>query len=281
MKKHVIFLTFFLLNGCTISISESNFISQSDSIKHYTPQFLQSLERITAQHKVKELKMSVDGGNVELRGLHLDFSGTNNTILFIPGNGMTLESSATQKALLHLAEYNFDIVVFDRRGLGASNGKATISNLVEDAKMSFDYVQNQLHADKVLVHGFSLGSFLAAQVASVKPIDGLVMEGSATNVQEWIDEAIPWYKKIIVDVQVDDVFYSVDNKQVLRGVYKGPLLVIGGGEDKQTPVSLSHALYKSSNSENKQIVISEEADHYQMFDNESVRRVYANFVASL
>ncbi|KZN50905.1 alpha/beta hydrolase [Pseudoalteromonas luteoviolacea] len=281
MKKFVIVFACFVLNGCSVAINESNFISQSESVKPYERQFIKKLDQVMTKHTVKELNMSADEGTVQLNGLHIDSLDTENTILFIPGNGMTVESPATEKALLHLAKYNFDIVVFDRRGLGASNGKATISNLVEDAKMSFEYVKNQLNADKVLVHGFSLGSFLAAQVASSKSIDGLVMEGSATNVQEWIDEAIPWYKKMIVDVQVDDVFYSVDNKKVLGKVYKGPLLVIGGGEDKQTPVSLSHALYKSSNSQNKRIVISEEADHYQMFENEKVRRAYADFVVSL
>lgn len=280
MKKIALASIITLLCGCSVQINESNFIAQAETVTPYSSDFIHQLNVATPNHIVKHIVVPAEQGAVTLHGIHLDRPHTNNTILYIPGNGMSVENAA-QTALLNLTEYHADIVVFDRRGLGASNGVSKIASLVEDAQMSYDYVKKQLNADSVIVHGFSLGSFVAAQVAKTRPIDGLIMQGSATNIQEWIDKAIPWYKKALVDVQVDDVFFTVDNKDVVSRFYSGPLLVIGGGEDKQTPVSLSHALFLASQSSDKKIVISDEAGHYQMFDNEKVRSTYKGFIEKL
>ncbi|MCG7551073.1 alpha/beta fold hydrolase [Pseudoalteromonas sp. Of7M-16] len=265
------------LTGCSVSIKESNFISQDESVTVYTNDFVENLNARTPHHEIKPISIQVNGEAVVLHGLHFDHANTKDTILYIPGNGMSVEKSVSSE-LIDIVKYDYDIVVFDRRGLGASNGTATISTLISDAQLSYEFSKSELGAEKLIVHGFSLGSFVAAQVAKSKPIDGLVMQGSATNVADWIDEAIPWYKKMLVDVQVDDVFFSVNNAQVLSDYYQGPLLVIGGGKDKQTPVSLSHRLYDASQSIDKQIVISEEAGHYKMFDNKQVRAAYDEFL---
>ena len=268
------------LGGCTATIKESRFIQQDDKVESYTDSLLADLDKRTPNHQVKQITMNVQKDGLTLNGLHLDKPNTHNAILYIPGNGMSVEK-ASKKALTELAQYNSDIVIFDRRGLGANGGKATIANLISDANLSYDYTKNTLNADKVIVHGYSLGSFVAAQIAKSKPIDGLVMQGSATNVDDWIDEAMPWYSKIFVNVEVDDAFYTVDNIKVVSENYNGPLLIIGGGKDKQTPAVLSQKLFNASTSQNKQLVIAEEANHGQMFDNKKVQTAYNRFISAL
>ena len=281
MKKTIMTMAVALvLGGCTATIKESRFIQQDEQVTSYTQSFIADLDKRTPNHQVIQISMQADNEALTLNGLHLDHPSTSNTILYIPGNGMSVEKAA-KKALVELAEYGSDIVIFDRRGLGASDGKATIANLISDANLSFDYAKNILKAEKVIVHGYSLGSFVAAQVAKNKTIDGLVMQGSATNVDDWIDEAMPWYSKVFVNVKVDDAFYKVDNRQVVSEDYSGPLLVIGGGKDKQTPAVLSQKLFDASNSEIKQLVIAEEANHGQMFDNKKVKMAYSGFISAL
>ncbi|OCQ23665.1 hypothetical protein A7985_06905 [Pseudoalteromonas luteoviolacea] len=266
------------LLGCTTQINESGFIAQDESTIRYSQVLLSKLSAQTPNHDIKPIELNVEDENVVLHGLHLDNKNTNNTILYIPGNGMSVADSA-EGPLINLAKYEFDIVIFDRRGLGATKGPATIANLIKDANLSYHFTKDKLSADTLIVHGFSLGSFVAAQVAKKQPIDGLVMEGSATNVDEWVDEAMPWYAKVLFDVQIDKAFYSVDNKQVLRDAYRGPLLVIGGGQDKQTPISLTHKLFSASQSTNKQLIIADEAGHNDMFNNKEVRAAYQTFLS--
>lgn len=281
MKKTIFALSITaILSGCTATIKESNFIEQSEKVSDYSQTLLATLDESTPNHIVKPIKITPSNGTVVLNGLHLDAPHTNNTILYIPGNGMSVERAA-KKALVDLSQYGYDIVIFDRRGLGASNGTATIAHLISDANASFDFTKNQLKADTIIVHGFSLGSFVAAQVAKSKPIDGLVLQGSATNVEGWIDEAMPWYAKMFFNLEVDDAFYTVDNQAVLKTHYDGPLLIVAGGKDVQTPETLSHQLFNASQSKDKSLVIAKEADHNQMFSYDNVQLAYKNFVSKL
>ena len=277
MNKKLITITAALaLAGCTVSIVESKFIAQDESVIQYSNSFVQDLNSRVPQHKVKPIKATAKD-DVVLNGLFLDAAASNEAILFIPGNGMSIEKAA-KKALVELAQYNQDIVIFDRRGLGATAGSATIANQISDANLSFDYVKHQLHASKITVHGYSLGSFIAAQLAKAKPVDALVLQGGATNVDDWIDEMMPWYTKPFLNLKVEEAFYRVDTQQVLSDEYKGPLLLIAGGEDKQTPAVLSHKLFAASNSKNKQLVVAEKAGHGEMFESEKVQRAYRNFL---
>ncbi|KZN30594.1 hypothetical protein N480_06440 [Pseudoalteromonas luteoviolacea S2607] len=269
-----------LLVGCTTQIKESDFIAQDESTIAYSKTFIDELNDRTPNHDVKPITLYVEDESIELNGLYLDNNKTTKTILYIPGNGMSVEDAA-KSALINLARYQFDIVIFDRRGLGATKGKATIANLIKDANLSYQFTKDQLGASTLIVHGFSLGSFVAAQVAKQQPIDGLIMEGSATNITEWVDEAMPWYTKMLFNVQVDKAFYTVDNKEVLQDTYKGPLLVIGGGKDEQTPIALTHGLFSASQSQNKQLVIADEAGHNNMFENKDVRTAYQTFLSHL
>ncbi|MGB0986856.1 MAG: alpha/beta hydrolase [Pseudoalteromonas spongiae] len=278
MKRLVFFASALALTGCTATIKESRFIAQDDEKTLYSDTFINTLNAQTPRHNVNVISIPSEDKTTTLYGVFLDNEKTQNTVLYIPGNGMSVEKAATN-ALLELAEYDYDIVIFDRRGLGASEGTATIANLISDANVTFDYTKQSLKADKVIVHGYSLGSFIAAQLAKNKAVDGLVMQGSATNVDDWVDEAMPWYSKVFVDVQIDDAFYSVDNKQVLSENYVGPLLVIGGADDKQTPAILSEKLFNASTSAEKQLVIAENADHGEMFKSKNVQVAYQTFLA--
>ncbi|MCF6456029.1 alpha/beta fold hydrolase [Pseudoalteromonas sp. MMG024] len=278
MKRMVFFASALALTGCTATIKESRFIAQDDEKTLYSDTFINTLNAQTPRHNVNVISIPSEDKTTTLYGVFLDNQKTRNTVLYIPGNGMSVEKAATN-TLLELAEYDYDIVIFDRRGLGASEGTATIANLINDANVTFDYTKQSLKADKVIVHGYSLGSFIAAQLAKNKAVDGLVMQGSATNVDDWVDEAMPWYSKVFVDVQIDDAFYSVDNKQVLSENYVGPLLVICGADDKQTPAILSEKLFNASTSAEKQLVIAENAGHGEMFNSKNVQVAYQTFLA--
>ena len=90
-----------------------------------------------------------------------------------------------------MAKLEKSIVIFDRRGLGASGGNATVASIVNDSIEQYRFIKNELLAKKVIVHGFSLGSFIAGQLAKSEPLDALVLQGSATNIDDWINKSIP------------------------------------------------------------------------------------------
>jgi pimeloyl-ACP methyl ester carboxylesterase len=75
--------------------------------------------------------------------------------------------------------------MFDYRGSGRSSGVPTIAALKADALQVFDQV-NARYPGRVVLHGQSLGSFVAAYVAQQRPAArGMVLESTTTNVRDW------------------------------------------------------------------------------------------------
>lgn len=271
------------LVGCSAQLTQKGFIAQDDIVSSYSTEQWREWQLKYAAFELKPILLNVNESAEEttvLKGVFLDHPNSNEVVYFLQGNGMTVASSMAS-VMESLKKLNRDIVIFDRRGTGASNGIATIENLITDANQQFDYIEQQLLADKVIIHGFSLGSFIAGQVAKTKVPHALILQGSATNVDEWIDARMPWYSKLFVSIEVDPAFYQVDNKIVLAKNYNNPLLIIAGENDQQAPVELSRRLFEVSQSPSKQLMVVENAGHANMLDKSENIVLYQQFLASL
>ena len=280
LKKLTFALILSALVGCSAQLKERSFIVQDKEVTPYQAEDIAKWQQGFANHKLRRIKVKAEDGKAVLYGLHLDTPDSKEVVFFIPGNGMKVTAGGIQ-ALQSFGHIDRDFVIFDRRGLGASNGQAIIANLVSDSIAQVGYIKKQLQAEKVIVHGFSLGSFVAAQLAKQANVDALVLQGSATNVNEWIDARTPWYMKPFLTIDIEAAFHTVDNKAVVANDYTGPLLIIAAEKDQQAPVQLSEVLYKVSHSANKQLVIVEGADHNNMFDSQETINAYLKFLASL
>lgn len=269
-----------VLAGCSAQLKEQSFIVQDKQVKPYQQTDITKWQLSFNNHQLKPIELNTEDGTASLYGLYLDHKDSNEVVLYIPGNGMKVSAGGIQ-TLQAFSDFDKDFIIFDRRGLGASNGQSSIANLISDSVAQVRYAKEQLQAEQIIVHGFSLGSFIAAQVTKQVEIDALVLQGSATNVNEWIDMRTPWYVKPFLTVDIDDVFYTVDNKAVVANNYKGPLLIIGGEKDQQTPALLSEHLYQKSQSANKQLLIVDDANHNNMFKSVDALTLYINFLNSI
>ena len=274
-----------LLNlvACSAQLTQKGFIAQDELVSFYSNEQWHEWQLKYAAFELKPLvvkRAESSGETTELHGVFLNHPTSTEVIYFLQGNGMTVASSMTS-VMASLGKLNKDIVIFDRRGTGASNGIATINNLIADANYQFDYIKQQLSPDKIIIHGFSLGSFIAGQVAKEKTPNALILQGSATNVDEWIDARMPWYSKIFIDIEVEAEVYQVDNVAVLSEDYKNPLLIIAGENDQQAPVELSRRLFNISQSQSKQLIVVKNASHGTMLDDSQEIELYKKFLASL
>ncbi|WP_394130879.1 alpha/beta hydrolase [Shewanella maritima] len=265
-------------SGCTVRLSESTFITQSDDVKAYQADFIKELHHAMPGNIIESVELQADQHTM-LRGFHIDNPNSNTLLLFFPGNGMKVEPHSLG-VLTHLAKLETDILIFDRRGLGASQGTASIANLITDAASMLQFAHQQYQPNKVIVHGFSLGSFIAAQLAKSQQVDALVLQGSATNVDDWIDEKTPWYMPFL-SIEMSEGFRRVDNEQVVSQDYQGPLLIIGAQQDDQVPASLSETLYRASQSPIKQLIMVPNANHQTMFDDPNTLIQYRAFIAQI
>ncbi|MBL4942455.1 MAG: alpha/beta fold hydrolase [Colwellia sp.] len=279
-KKLIVIVLITGIFSCTATLKEENFIAQSKEVNIYDQEILANWQQQFLQHKLNTLSLTTKDKSAQLQGLYLDNPNSNDLLFIIQGNGMKIKDAGI-KMLLQLAALPVDLVIFDRRGLGASSGQATINNLISDANEQYQFIQTKFNVDKTIVHGYSLGSFIAAQLAKQQDVDALVLQGSATNVDDWVEAKTPWYMSPFLTVNIDPAFKVADNQSIVAQAYQNPLLIIAGENDQQVPVMLSKQLYNASQSTNKTLLIVKGANHGGMFDDPATTSAYVAFLASL
>lgn len=263
-----------LLAACgTLQIGERNFIHADKAGAAAAPRL--DVGALLAPGSASDETIATEDGAV-LRGVRWRQGGAR-ALLYFGGNMFHLDQQG-KHALPLLASCGADVVVFDYRGYGRSSGVPTVAALSADALRVFDHVSAQ-YPGGVIVHGQSLGSFMAAHVVRERPAArGLVLEATSTNVQDWTDANVPWYVKLVTSVQVDASLRGVDNVAAV-GAYRGAALVLAGEADTVTPAALARKVYEAIPGERKQWFMAPGAGHNGIFGHKDVMPVYCGFVS--
>ena len=271
--------TMLIITGCTVRLSEESFIANDKEPVAFSTEFTQALQQAMPDHIISQLNLEASD-HVKLNGFFIDNPASNTTLVFYQGNGMKIQPHCLAD-LTALSALNTDILVMDRRGIGASEGKPQIHNIILDAQQQLDYVQQQYQPEKIILHGYSLGSFIAADLARNNKIDALVLHGSATNADDWVDEKTPWYMAPFMTLEMPEDFRKTDNKQVVAQYYQGPLLVIAGEDDEEVPPALAEKLFAASKSAKKQFIMVPNVGHQGMLEEAATMQQYQTFITEL
>ncbi|MBU3021616.1 alpha/beta hydrolase [Aestuariibacter sp. A3R04] len=268
-----------VLSACTAQLKEATFLAQDNNTETIAAQTWHEWQTAFPKAKLQKLGFVASDGT-KLNGLYLDNADSEELIFFIQGNGMKLSNSGI-KAVERLSPLGKDIIMFDHRGLGTSQGSATIAALKRDAKEQLMFVKTKFSPQKLYLHGYSLGSFIATALVEEASVDALILQGSATNVDDWISHVTPWYTKPFLTIQIDPAFHAVDNLAILSQHYTGPLLIIAGENDKQAPPALSKHLFDASQSQQKELIVVKDADHSGMFKDNATVQSYQAFLDAI
>ncbi|HEX8222216.1 MAG TPA: alpha/beta hydrolase [Allosphingosinicella sp.] len=120
-------------------------------------------------------RLSLDTPDGErLHGVHVAPSrpGSGTLILGFGGNAWNAETAA---AYLHDLFPEADVVTFHYRGYRPSTGSPGARALVEDAGLVHDLALGRLRPGRTVAVGFSIGSGVAAGLATRRPVDGLIL----------------------------------------------------------------------------------------------------------
>lgn len=180
------------------------------------------------------------------------------TILYFHGNGET--AGIYQWIAPDYNRRKINLFVAEYRGYGTSDGKPTITNLVQDAHPIFqgfrEILSKEGYARSYFIMGRSLGSIPALEIAFHYPaeISGLIIEsGAANNFRSlW-----GYLDKTGRDTMENSEFL---NKVKIRSVYC-PTLIIHGERDQIIPVQEGMELYENSPARDKRRLIIPGADH--------------------
>lgn len=202
------------------------------------------------------------------------------TVLFFGGNQFRISEHGLATART-IAPMGTSLMLVDVRGYGRSEGKPTLALLLSDALVVFDSLTAipGIEPRSVVVHGHSLGSFLAGHVAAHRSTGGLVLQSSVTTAEEWTRSLTPWWMRPFVRMRVSESLKGQGNLENVRRLEE-PLMVLVGSEDRVTPPGLSRALFDAATLPpgRKRLAILEGAGHNNLYRHARFHEVYESFL---
>lgn len=254
----LIVLAAFAAAGCaTMTVNEDYF---------FHPRKVPSLEgrgpgKIpTSWERREQVSIRMEDG-VVLAGFFLPHREARGSVIYFLPN-YSLADEAGPALSVGIDPLRANLLLVDYRGYGGSGGKPSMGNLFSDGRAIYDYLKTRpgVDPDRIIVHGFSLGSFVAASVASQRSVSGVVLQGSGTNVREWASLVVPWYFKPFVKVKISEELMAIDNAKAVSEI-QAPLLVLVGKKDRQAPAAMSKKLLAASPAAKKTLVVFPKGGH--------------------
>jgi fermentation-respiration switch protein FrsA (DUF1100 family) len=131
------------------------------------------------------------------------------------------------------------VLVLDYRGYGKSKGRPTERGLHLDADAAYDAVlQLGYDSTQVVIHGESLGTAIAVDLASRRPCAGLILESPLSSLGEMAATLVPIVGPLLAD--------GFNTKTTIKRV-RVPLLVMHGDDDEIVPFSQGQAVFAAAN----------------------------------
>ena len=177
-----------------------------------------------------------------------------------------------------ILKQNVDLLVFNYRGYGRNDGTPGIEGMKTDALAAFDFLLSEkgIDTDNIILHGHSLGTFVASYTASERESSALVLESPVTSLNDWSASILPWFIKPLLKLKADSILTEINNIHYVEKL-DIPLLIIAGKEDKITPPELAEKLYHRSASKKKDLLIIKNGGHNDLPEMEIYGRALNRF----
>jgi pimeloyl-ACP methyl ester carboxylesterase len=157
-----------------------------------------------------------------------------------------------------LAARGFDVLLFDYRGYGRSEGEMRDErDLYADADAAYDYVVNQrgVSAEQVVLYGHSLGTAAAVDLASRSRCGAVILESGLSSAKDMASVMLPWLSQVLHAAGKN----RFESARKLNRIHC-PVLVMHGEPDGVVPTEQGRALFAAAN-EPKRLVIAPGAGH--------------------
>lgn len=242
-----------LLGGCA-SVSADNIVIPQPG------EAISAHAAVTPGWNVEPLL--VERPDATLRGALFRKAGATATVLYFGGNGFVLARHHPHLLAIYQS-LPVNVVAFDHRGYAGSSGHASLNALLEDGVALYDHVRAMSDAadGPLLLHGHSLGSFVAGRVARERTLDGLVLESSATSTEDWVQDFVDrtWW---LLKVRISGELKGQGNAAVMPTLDE-PLLVVVGRNDLTTSPAMSQALFAQAGlpAQRKELLVVADAAH--------------------
>lgn len=164
----------------------------------------------------------------------------------------------------------WNVLCFDYRGFGQSQGQVTRPGTIEDTHAAIDYVKSRddVDADRIVLIGSSLGGAVGTVVAAERSdVRGLVLDSAFSHYRrevKWVcqQQWLTWgVAGIVARLLFSDGLNPID---CIGRIAPRPVLIIHGTADRVVPVSMADELYTAAR-EPKELWLVEDLAHTAIF----------------
>jgi fermentation-respiration switch protein FrsA (DUF1100 family) len=173
---------------------------------------------------------------VKIHGWWLKRDGSPLATLFLHGNGdnITYYTPHVQE----IVAAGSSVLILDYRGYGKSSGRPSEQGLYRDSEAGFIYLLGKgYRAEQIILHGQSLGSAVAIDLASRRPCAALILEAPFTSASDVAGTLIPFIGPLLVR--------SFNSLPKIRWI-RVPMFFMQGDRDEVIPLRLGQKLYAAA-----------------------------------
>jgi fermentation-respiration switch protein FrsA (DUF1100 family) len=205
----------------------------------------------TYQDNNQILKLTTKDG-VKISAVYLPNPQAKFTILYSHGNAEDLGDSLI--ILEELRNLGFAVFAYDYRGYGTSQGNPTEKNAYKDIDAAYDYLTQKLGVspNKIILYGRSVGGGPSVDLASRKPVGGLILENTFVSTFRVVTQ---------ITLFPFDKFNNIEKIKKVRS----PVLIMYGKADRVIPYWHGRELFAAAN-EPKRVLVVETAGHNDFKD---------------
>ncbi|MFM1814888.1 MAG: hypothetical protein RLZ98_1583 [Pseudomonadota bacterium] len=224
--------------------------------------YFPSIERVTPATAglahVREVTLETPDGNRLVCWYGPATDPAKPTILYFHGNAGNLAARSGRVEMYTGQGYGFFMMAY--RGYSGSTGSPSETANVADAGLAYEHLLALgLRPEEIVVYGESLGTGVAARLASERPVVGLILDSPFTSM---IKVASHHYPYVPVGLILSDRYQTIQ----YIGEVKAPLLVLHGEQDDIIPVEMGRRVFEAAN-EPKTLEVFPEGghiDHWQL-----------------
>lgn len=177
-----------------------------------------------------EIFIDVPGAKLHALYLRQPPEKSRGIVLFLHGNFGNLKTWFTSPDFW--LDTGFDVLMPDYRGFGKSTGHIeSEAQLNDDVLRMWEYIAANYKHKKIVLYGRSLGTGLAAKLATRAPADLLVLVSPYENMAQMAREYYPWVPSFALR-------YPLKTDELLPQI-RIPILLLHGNQDKL--ISIEHS----------------------------------------
>jgi len=173
---------------------------------------------------------------VRIHGWQIDRPGARFVTLYFHGNAGNITDRYDH--FLGITSSGSSVLMIDYRGYGKSSGWPTEDGIYRDADAAYDYLLKTGHyKGQIILHGESLGTAVAVDLAGRRPCAAVVLEAPFTSGKDVASTVFPIIGPLVM--------WSFDSRKKVGRIH-APVLIIHGDRDEIIPTRLGQTLFAAA-----------------------------------